>query len=89
MTHFIYTRKDKDGKEIKDTINLTKVIRSIELEEGTRLVLLDDIHKRRQEVPILNKKRAVTGYKNQEDTFQTEVTLSKEDSARFIQEIGG
>jgi len=91
MKQFYYTREQNielpDGsKEVKkytDSINTSKIIRSVEMEDGHILVLLDDIHQRTQKVPILNKKEEITGYKNQTDTFQTEAHLYGEDCIRF------
>ena len=94
MNQFYYTRKEPvapttEGeeltfKEYKDSINLDKVIRSIELDNGQRLVLLDDLHERVREVPVRNAKGAVTSIKREKDAFQSEIYLSAEDSERFV-----
>jgi hypothetical protein len=60
------------------------VIRSIENEDGTFLVLLDDIHERSHEVPDIDlKTNKMKGTKRQRDVFQSEITLSAEDAKRF------
>lgn len=94
MSQFYYTRKEPiapktEGeeltfKEYQDSINLNKVIRSIALDEGQRLVLLDDLHERIRETPLKNSQGRVTGYKREKDAFQSEIYLSAEDSLRFV-----
>ena len=84
MSLFWYTRVN-EGKEYLDAINLQKVIRAITVENEELLVLLDDIHERIQEVPLLGKNGKVNGTKNTRGTFQTEVYLSKEDAKRFYE----
>lgn len=90
---FFYTRKEQSPvqiegqetkfKEFKDSFNLSLVIRSIVLEDGRRLVLLNDIHERMEETPVYNKKRELTGYKKEKVTVQSEIYLSPSDSERF------
>jgi hypothetical protein len=59
------------------------------IENGQRLVLLDDIHERSIPKPVRNPKTgAVKGYQKERDTYQTEVYLSPEDSERFIKIYG-
>jgi len=80
---FFYTRVTND-KSFTDSFNLNKVIRSIENEDGTFLVLLDDIHERSHEVPDIDlRTNKMKGTKRQRDVFQSEITLSAEDGQRF------
>ena len=80
---FFYTRTTGE-KTFTDSFNLNKVIRSIENEDGTFLVLLDDIHERSHEVPDIDlKTNKMKGTKRQRDVFQSEITLSVEDANRF------
>lgn len=91
---FFYTRREPvqpaEGqkeitfKEYRDSINLNKVIRSITLNTGQVVVLLDDIHERVQDVPNYNKKGVVIGAKRERNVFQTEIYLSPEDGERFF-----
>jgi hypothetical protein len=82
---FFYTRVDGE-KTFKDSFNVTKVIRTITMEDGRTLVLLDDIHERSQDVPDIDlKTNKMKGTKRQRDTYQTEIYLSPEDAARFEQ----
>lgn len=82
---FFYTRTTEDGKELRDSFNLDKVIRSLSNEDGTALVLLDDLHERAQEVPDIDPKtNKMKGYKRQKNTFQSEISLNKEDAERFF-----
>ena len=87
---FVYTQKDpipeKEGefKTFKASFNIEKCIRSIGLDDGRVLVLLDDIHQRPQQVEIRNKAGKVTGYKREMNVFQSEIYLSeKDDIDRF------
>jgi hypothetical protein len=92
MNQFFYTRKEPvqgtdplEFKEHLDSFNIEKVIRTIIVENGNRLVLLDDIHERSTEVPDVNPKNGQTrGYKRERNTYQTEIYLSLEDSDRFV-----
>lgn len=80
---FFYTRVTGE-KSYTDSFNLNKVIRSIENEDGTFLVLLDDIHERSHEVPDIDlRTNKMKGTKRQRDVFQSEINLSAEDAARF------
>jgi hypothetical protein len=82
---FFYTRVDGE-KTFKDSFNVNKVIRSISMEDGRTLVLLDDLHERSQDVPDIDlKTNKMKGTKRQRDTFQSEVYLSPEDATRFEQ----
>ena len=93
---FFYTRKEEhpvqiEGKETKyvsyrDSFNVEMVIRTIGLDEGNILVLLNDIHQRPREVPIKNAKGEITSTKREVNTFQSEVILSKEDAERFYEQ---
>ena len=60
---FFYTRKEPiqdtdpvEYTEYKDSINLNKVIRSVEMSNDSVVVLLDDMHERTTEVPNINTK---------------------------------
>ena len=66
-------------KEVVDVINLNKVIRALLMPEGHLLVLLDDLHTRKQEVPMYNKKKEITGYKHEMGTFQSEIFITKKE----------
>lgn len=81
---FWYTREEGE-KKFRDSITLSKVIRSIELEDGKFLILLDDLHKRAVEVPVTNKQGKQTATRLVEQTMQSEIYLNSEDSERFYQ----
>ena len=70
--------------EFQDSFNLNKVLRSRELENGTRMVILDDLHERWQSIPITNKMGKIASYKREKDVFQSEILLEKIDADRFI-----
>jgi hypothetical protein len=81
---FFYTRIEGENK-FRDSLNVDKVIRSVTQQDGTVIVLLDDIHERSHEVPDINlKTNKVVGVKRQRDIFQSEITLTKEDGERFF-----
>ena len=70
-----------------DSFSMDMVIRTIELETGERLVLLNDIHERKEEVPVYSngKNPRHTGSKNVTRTVQSEIYLNENDSKRFVQ----
>jgi hypothetical protein len=88
---FFYTRKEAiqdtdpvEYKEYKDSINLNKVIRSVQMNDDTIVVLLDDMHERTTEVPNINlKNNKVIGTKKKVEVYQTEAYLYGEDIERF------
>jgi hypothetical protein len=82
---FYYTRTEGE-KSFKDSFNINKAVRTVTLEDGRTLVLLDDIHERSQDVPDIDiKTNKMKGTKRQRDTFQSEIYLDAEDAARFEQ----
>ena len=94
QNQFFYTRKElvsgtpenPEFKEFRDSFNLEKVLRSITMEDGRMLVLLDDIHERSREVEDIDPKtNKMKGYKRQRDVFQSEIYLDPADAIRFIQ----
>lgn len=91
---FFYTRKElKSGtpenpvyNEFRDSFNMDKVIRSVAIEDGRTLVLLDDLHERAQEVPDVDiRTNKVKGVKRQRSTFQSEIYLEPQDAQRFYE----
>lgn len=91
---FFYTRKElKSGTPdnpvyniFRDSINMNKVIRSVSIEDGRLLILLDDLHERAQEVPEVDvRTNKVKGIKRQRNTFQSEIYLEAEDVERFYE----
>lgn len=89
---FFYTRKElKSGtpenpvyNEFRDSFNINKVIRTVAIEDGRLLILLDDIHERAQEMPEIDpRSNKVKGIKRQRNTFQSEIYLEGQDVERF------
>lgn len=80
---FFYTRKDGD-KEYTDSFNVNKVIRTVQMDEGDLLVLLDDIHERAVETPNINPKtNKMVGITRKRDVYQSEIHLHGEDIVNF------
>tara|TARA_R110000868_G_scaffold116999_1_gene310937 strand:- start:1447 stop:1719 length:273 start_codon:yes stop_codon:yes gene_type:complete len=83
MNQFFYTRTENE-KTFRDSFSMNKVIRTVEMEEGKVLVLLDDLHERSQEVPDIDiRTNKMKGTKRQRNTFQSEITLDVADAERF------
>jgi hypothetical protein len=92
QNQFFYTRKElvsgtpenPEFKEFRDSFNINKVVRSITMEDGRVLVLLDDLHERAQEVPDVDAKtNKMKGYKRVKNTFQSEIYLEPADAIKF------
>jgi len=86
---FFYSRteKNQDGSDklLTDSFNTDRVIRTLEMEDGRRLVLLDDIHQRSENVPDIDPRtNKVKGMKRQTNVYQSEIFLNKEDNLRFV-----
>ena len=74
---------------VQDSFNITKVIRTMTIEDNKLMVLLDDLHERVQEVPEINPKTGkIGGMRRERNTFQSEIYLDKEDGARFLKLTG-
>jgi len=81
---FFYTAKINDKKYIA-SLNVNKVIRSLENDEGGLIVILDDFNERVTQQPDIDlKTNKMRGFKNVRETVQSEITLEKEDAERFI-----
>jgi len=89
---FFYTRRElKSGTPenpvynvFRDSFNINLVIRTVAIEDGRLLVLLNDIHERAQEIPEVDvRTNKVKGVKRQRNTFQSEIYLEPEDVERF------
>jgi len=94
MNQFFYTRKElvsgtpenPEFKEFRDSFNINKIVRSITMEDGRILVLLDDLHERSRDVEDIDlKTNKMKGYKRQRDTFQSEIYLDPTDAIRFYE----
>lgn len=93
MNQFFYTRKElvsgtpenPEFKEYRDSFNVNKVIRTLMVDDGRMLVLLDDLHERAQEVPDIDPKtNKMRGNKRVKNTFQSEIYLDPADVERFL-----
>lgn len=91
---FIYNRSvsvegSTETTMVQDSFNITKVIRTMTIEDNKLMVLLDDLHERVQEVPEINPKTGkIGGMRRERNTFQSEIYLDKEDGARFLKLTG-
>lgn len=94
MNQFFYTRKElvsgtpenPEFKEFRDSFNINKVVRSLTMEDGKTLILLDDLHERAQQVPDVDiKTNKIKGYKREKNTFQSEIYLDPADAIRFYE----
>ena len=81
---FFYTATIGD-KEYIASLNVNKVIRTLENDEAGLIVILDDFNERVTEQPDIDlKTNKMRGFKKVRETVQSEITLNKEDAARFI-----
>jgi len=83
---FFYTRTEGD-KEYAASFNVNKIIFTVEKDDGAILLVLDDIHERVFEIPILHPKtgKPTSGVSRKRETVQTDITLSGDDVTRFKQ----
>ena len=83
---FFFTRTEGD-KTFRDSFNMNKVIRTVQVDDNTLIVLLDDLHERVKEVPNISlKKDKITGIRKQVEVFQSEIYLSGKDIERFYEQ---
>jgi hypothetical protein len=84
MNQFFYTAKIND-KEYRASLNINKVIRTLENDEKGLIVILDDFNERVTQQPDIDlKTNKMKGFKNVRETVQSEITLNAEDAKRFI-----
>lgn len=81
-------------KIVHDSFNIDNVLRSITMDDGKLLVLLDDLHERNQKVPKVNRqghpvvnKQGVPQIVVERETFQSEIYLSEEEGKTFLKLI--
>ena len=82
MSLFFYTRKDGD-KTYTESFNLNKLVRSVQMEDGALLILLDDLHERSRDIQAPNIKTNKLEVKRVRETCQSEIYLEGEDITRF------
>lgn len=81
---FFYTAVIAD-KEYIASLNINKVIRTLENDEAGLIIILDDFNERVTEQPDIDlKTNKFKGMKKVRETVQSEITLNKEDAERFI-----
>jgi hypothetical protein len=67
------------------SLNINKVIRTLENDEAGLIVILDDFNERVTQQPDIDlKTNKMKGYKNVRETVQSEIVLNAEDAKRFI-----
>jgi len=91
---FFYTRREPiqgtdpvEFKEFTDSFNVSKIIRSVRMDDENLVVLLDDMHERTRQVEVPQKgkngKQLQPITKKVTEVFQTEVYLQGKDIERF------
>jgi len=81
---FFYTAKIGEKQYIA-SLNVNKVIRTLENDAGGLIIILDDFNERVTQQPDIDlKTNKFKGYKNVRETVQSEIELNKEDAERFI-----
>jgi hypothetical protein len=71
-------------KEYKASLNINKVIRSLENDEGGLIVILDDFNERVTQQPDIDlKTNKMKGFKSVRETVQSEIVLNANDADRF------
>ena len=88
--------KEKKVKTtVIDSFDISKIKRTIVMEDETRLVLLDDLHERYENRPQVHPKtqqpkfdrKGQMMFERVKDTFQTEISLSKEEGKELLKLI--
>ena len=87
---------DAYTKTVYDSFNINNVVRSMTMDDGGMLVLLDDIHQRFENRPKINPtngnpkkdKHGRVIVERVQDTFQSEIMLSAEEAEQFLKLTG-
>jgi hypothetical protein len=84
---FFYTRKEDDGSHFIDSFNVNRVLRTMQDRDGSLAILLDDIHERVFETPIINPKTGLEtgGVTRKRDMTQSTIKVIGDDVIRFKQ----
>ena len=81
---FFYTAIIGD-KEYIASLNVNKVIRTLENDEAGLIIILDDFNERVTQQPEIDiKTNKMKGFKSVRETVQSEIELNAEDAKRFI-----
>ncbi len=92
MNLFYYTLINKENPEAPKLIgsfNVEKIIRTLQMEDGTTLVLLDDLHERTVSAPVFDKSgRKVVSHRSERNTYQSEIYLNSEDAQYLRAQLG-
>lgn len=73
-----------DEKEYTASLNINKVIRSLSIDEGGLIVVLDDFNERVTQQPDIDlKTNKMRGMKSVRETVQSEILLNEQDAIRF------
>lgn len=84
VEHNIGTEEKPEFKTFKASLNVEKVIRTLE-QKDTLIVLLDDFNERVMEVPDIDlKTNKIKGIKRVREMVQSEIILNAEDKERFF-----
>ena len=97
MSQFFYVRKEPikpkepvaegqlpEFQEFYDSFNTEFVIRSMHLDDGRRLILLNDLHERSTDVPDIDPKtKNFRGMKRERNVYQSEIYLEPSDAEKF------
>lgn len=89
--------KAADGysESVLDSFDVERVIRSITMDDGTLLVLLDDLHERYENKPRTHPKTGAPKFDSKgqmmferlRETFQSEIHLNKKDAKSFYKHV--
>jgi len=71
------------AKTVYDSFNINCVIRSLTMDDGGMLVLLDDLHERVETKPVPSRNGKVS-MKEVKNTFQSEIFLTAEEGEQFL-----
>lgn len=81
---FFYTATIGD-KEYIASLNVNKVIRTLENDAAGLIIILDDFNERVTQQPDIDiKTNKMKGFKSVRETVQSEIELNAEDAKRFI-----
>lgn len=81
---FFYTATIGD-KEYIASLNINKVIRTLENDAAGLIIILDDFNERVTQQPDIDiKTNKMKGFKSVRETVQSEIELNAEDAKRFI-----
>lgn len=80
---FFYQYEDQNKEQVMGSFNIAKIVKTYGSADGTRVVMLDDLHEQYMPVDVPNKQGKMSKEMRKVEVC-SQVYLNKEDAERFM-----